>query len=287
MNSMKTLMLLIIATLLLSSCSERKMQSVDFEKSYKMYFIDVFHQKEKFSRCDFIKSNQNFYIDQKDFLEIFENRLIQDKSKFINSDCIYSITVIQDSEIKFGAFLNVEDGKLKTTESYNFDMEQLITHKAKFKKLEAFEINCYSLSNTSKLINEMEKEGGYIFGVTGENKNDWFSYKGKMKLLVEPSLIETNLPDSLMMKRFEEKFSQLDKIKVISYLKWSKGDSITIELLCNRDFSSNIPQGFEILEHYTDSINLPFTVYYLPESLIKKIADKSKVYNIAIKDLNK
>ena len=285
MNKILTIIVIFLTTITLSSCTQKKMEYVDFEKSYKMYFIDVHYQNIKHSECNFIETYKNFYIDEHAFLDILKNELILEKSKIKGTDCLYAVTILQENEITFGAFLDMEHGIINASNIYDFDIEKFLANKEKFKKLEAFEVNCYSLSKTKKLINDIENAGGYIFGYTGNEEPNVFSYLGRMKLLVAPSLIEPNMEYEKIKKRLVGKFSKLDEIDIISYHNIQE-DSITIEILCNKNFSSQMPEGFQVLEPFTDSINLPFAVYDMSNLKIRQTAKKLNIINLEIKDLN-
>jgi hypothetical protein len=285
MNSRQAIVIIILSILVFSSCAQKKLKYVDIDKSYKMYFIDIAYQEERFSECNFIETFGNFYISEQDFLPLLKNEIIKEKTQLERTGCLYAITIMQEGKITFGGFLDAENGIINTSKIYNFDLEKLSSQKDYFKKLEAFEVNCFSISKTEEFINELEKEGGYIFGYTGVKKNDVFNYAGRMKLVIDSTIIEPNQDYEKIKKSIVEKFVHLDDIEIIRYT-YSSGDSITLEILCNNDFSKKMPTGFEIIEPLTDSINLPFAVYDIPDFTIKSVANKMNIETLSIRNLN-
>jgi len=153
----------------LISCNRGPMKDVNLDSGdYKMYFIDISQHHSENRSCEFIERYKNFYIDDNYVLNVFKNELIEEKDhEFRLGKCFYVIQLFQNQEIKFGAFLSLENKKLKRTKVYNFNLEKFETFKKEFKKLEAFIINCYSIKNSKKLISDIEENGGYIHGISG------------------------------------------------------------------------------------------------------------------------
>ncbi len=281
-----TTIVYIIALITLDSCGHKMMKYVNFEsKDYKMYFIDPFYQMTEFDECDFIKQHKNFYIDDPDFLMTFKDELIKDKTDKIASRCIYLVQIIQDSSIMFGAFLDIKNGIMNTKNGIQFDVENFSNHKDKFKKLESFEVNCFSIKNSKILIEKLHKQGGFMTSVD-DLKEYLDSYNGSMKLSVAPGFIKQNDSWSKKQKSIQKKFAKVEEILVYSYSSDGE-DSDEIGILCKNDISEQLPEGFHIIGQYSDSINFPFTVYDLTESEIKRIANENNINTFKIKDLNK
>lgn len=270
----------------LKSCDSTPLNKIDFESpGYKMYFIDIAHFTIPDRDCEFIDKYQNFYVDDQEVLRSFKNELVQEKASFSKvTNCFYVIQLLQNNEIKFGAFLYPDSKQLRTLNTYLFDLKKFETYNREFKKLEAFMVNCYSIKGSVKLISDFEKSGGYIHGVSGAENQPFRNYSGRIKLLVDTSQINQNLEYEKIEKKIKEDFSHIEEIYITHYSLLN--DSIKIDILCSSDISDNIPKGYRIIESFNDSTTTEMYVYDLQRRIIDSIIVHNNIIGVEIIDLN-
>ena len=264
------------------------MNNVDFNSTdTKMYFIDLSSDYGNFDSCDFIEKYKNFYIDDILLIQKFNNELRKDKSRmnYQNTSCYYGLQIIQKGKIKYGAYLDVKNKQLIESSNYKFDLEKFKSFNEKFKKLDAFKINCKSLEQIKRLLSEFKANGVYVYESEYFKEKRLFDYNGVISLTCTNSN-HNNLVDwEEIEKSIKKDFLNIDHIEILSYSSLESG-SFKMDVLCTRDLAKELPEGYQIEVNYTDSINLPFRVYDFSEKDINKIIEKFNIGSVEIKDLN-
>jgi len=261
------------------------MKVVDFGSTdSKMYFIPLDQLSETRDTNDFINKYRNFYIDDTSFLKIFSDELIGEKTQRQRSNCRYAFQLVQDSIMKFGGILDIRNGIILTSDFYHFDLNRFNQHKDKFKRLDSYEINCYSIKQTKTLLKAFENHGGLISGYSRLVDKSFHNYYGRTKVMMEP--IQIKFDESLDSRDLIKKKLDIDDIEIMSFLM-GENDSLEVQVLSVSDFSDNLPKEIKVIESYTDSIDLPFNVYDLEKSVIDMIIQKNSINDYKLTDLNK
>ena len=193
--------------------------------------------------------------------------------------------MIQDSTTNFGGMLDVSNSIVMTSDFYHFDLNRFNQYKKKFKRLNSFAINCYSIKQTKTLLKAFETLGGFFTGYSQLVDKTIHKYNGRTKVLIQP--IEINQAHETSDGRdYIKKILAVGDIEIMSFSS-VENDSLAVEVLSMKDISENLPKGIKIIESYTDSIDLPFNVYDIEKSLIDMILQKNSIQNYSLIDLNK
>lgn len=287
-TSHNTFLIIIFFIIVVSSCSTHQMNNVDFDSTdTKMYFIDIKSDYGNFDSCNFIEKYKNFYIDDLTLIQTFNKELRKDVSRmnYSNTSCYYVLQIIQKGEIKYGAYLDIKNKQLIESSNYKFDLDKFESFSDKYIKLDAYKINCNSLKQIKILASEFETSGAYIYEHEYFKENRIFDFNGVISLTCTDSNHGNLMEWDEIEKSIKKDFKNIDHVGIFSYSS-TKSDSVKIDLFCTKDISKILPLGYQIVENYTDTINLPFRVYDLSEKEINKIIKKNNLRSIEIVDLN-
>ena len=80
-------------------------------------------------------------------------------------------------------------------------------------------------------------------------------------------------------------FKSIGKVKVLDF-SFRGGDTITFSLLTEKDFSKQIPVGYNIQKAFTDSLNIPILLYDLEESKIIEFFERNRIMDYEVENLN-
>lgn len=280
---------LILISLFIISCGQKPLEDINFAKgNYKMYFFIPPSDPDFAGENEFQNEFKNFYIEDRTVLEKIKNQVIKEKvTERVASPAIYILRLEKDRVVVDGGILFVETNEILYYKGkYRFDFSELEKFKSSFKKLNSFEINCLTASNTQKFIEFVESSNGFIYGAEKESTS-YKDYKGKIDLLTNSSNL--NPRESGGWEKIENNikndFKELGEIKII-YLSFHSADSLFVSLLLKDDFTSQIPEEYEILSPFTDTVNMPVQVIDIERDKIVNFFKSNDISEYKIKELN-
>ncbi len=273
------------------SCNSRPFDKTDFtENEIKLYCYSIPHDTLFHEPNQFRERFPNFYIDDEITLRLIKEEVIKEKSNKQQHASNFIIFRLEDEkEIVDGGILDIDNGEyLYHNGKYNFDLEKFKSFQNKFKKLDAYEINCKTISNTKKLLDFVDKNDGFNYNNTKKEKHPILYFNGKVELLSDKSSLDLENTNGWkdIEKHIIDDFRKLGKIKIKHYSALSP-DSIFITILVQQDISNSLPVGYKLFKNYTDTTDVPVRVYDISENQIVDFFEQNSIKDYEIKDLNK
>jgi hypothetical protein len=277
---------LILISHLIISCGKKPLECIDFtDGNYKMFFFYQTMPPSMIEPNEFKDKYKQFYIDDNATLETIKSTVTQGKVRnYGHSMVIYILRLEKDGKFVDGGILGIESNVFYYYNGvYKFDFNELEKLNNYFKKLNSFEVNCITASHTNDFIEFVEKSSGYIYGSEFE-KMSLKGIKGKIDL--------TTTISRLSLEKFED-WSQVEKILLndiekIGIIKSSHlvGDSIFLTLLL-KDYSiAKIPEKYEVVKPFSDTINAPLQVINNDLESLVTFFEINNITEFEIKDLN-
>ena len=275
-------------SLFIISCGQKPLENIDLsEGNYKMYFFYPMQPPNMEEPNEFKAKYKNFYIDDKSALEKIQNQIVQERiTEFGASLNIYILRLEKDGEVVDGGILGIEANEFMYYNGrYIFDFSELEELNKYFKKLNSFEVNCITASHTQDFIEYVENSDGFIYGSDNE-QTSFKGFKGKIDLVTQVS--------KLTVEEFKG-WKQVEKIIVDDFDKIGEtkinyasqvGDSIYLSLLLKDDYTSKIPEKYEIIKPFSDTINVPLQVINIDKDRILNFFGNNDITKYEIKDLN-
>jgi len=239
---------------------------------YKLYFIGI-DNRYNIDTSEFKKEHPNFYIDNIETLNKLKEIFFTKPAENGHVNISYDLVIIaKDGNTYFGGWIDLKNNKIRYSETYNLDLKRLNEFHHDFKELNSNHIKVKSILAAKKLVETLEKHGGYIYGFTNNPNETMLDYDGVIKLLTDSTQINNNHQRSeLLRKQINQRFSKYGRF-MLGKVSFIKQDSIELQLYCDSNFSTNIGKTFQILEPFSDSVDISFKVYGLSkESIIEKV----------------
>jgi len=281
----------IIVSLTFCSCANKPLSKIDFSKGdYKLFFfyqpIDSALTSPTKKIHEFQKNYGNFYITDKNALEIIKVKVIQDKAlENKPSNSFYMLRLVCNGKVVDGGILDLENNEIINSDGkYKFDFNELEKLHNSFNKLNSFEVNCPTISNTNKLIQLVENKNGFIYFGTQDGENPIKGFLGKIDLITDVKQSDFSSDFEKTKKEFEADFKEIGKVKFFDGL-YEGGDSMKISMLWEKDFTSKLPRKYRVLKAYSDSINFPINIYDIEKRELIEFFDNEKLRDYKIKEL--
>jgi len=280
---------LVLISLFLISCGGKPLSKIDFTKGdYKLYFYSLPGQDNGQDTNSFFVKHNNFYITDNSILKnIKEDVIIEKSNRKTSYNFLYALRLVQDGEIIDGGILDVVNGEiLYHNGKYEFDLRQFEKHIDGLEVLNSFEVNCVTISNTKKFFDFVDDSGdGFIFTNSEDGENPIIKFNGIVDLITDTTNVDFSSGYDGFQKRFVSDFKDLGDIAILSS-NFGGGDSITLTMLWEKDYTSNLPTGYRITKQYNDTIDLPLQVYDIKKEGIISFFLENRIEGYEIIDLN-
>ncbi len=280
--------ILIAISLLTVSFVEKPLSEIDFSNGdYKLYCYVIPGTINSQEFNDFHFENKNFYIDDKSTLEKIKNSIIGEKSDTQKPyGYLYALQLVLNGEIIDGGAIDTDNKEIiYYNGKYKFDLKEFTKFKGNFKRLDSYEVNCVTISNTKHFLKFVENSTGFIFKNYKEEENPLIRFNGKIDLKSDTSNADFRIGWEMFQNKFSSDFSDIGEITIL-HSDYNGGDSINVTMLWKSDYSSRLPKGYRIINQYTDTLNLPIQVYDISKEKIIDFFKNNGIQGFTIKDLN-
>ena len=271
MRSTRYNIIILLTIILGCNPGDNPYKDIDFQSgNYRLFFIGM-DNDVRVATSEFKEQYPNFYIDNIEALsqirDIFFNNPI-DKSHIGIS---YEILIVdEENKTYFGGWLDIENYKMRYSKTYNLDFERFYQYRSEFKELSTNNIKIKSIGTARKLVNQLEKSGGYVYGFTNNPNGTILDFDGSIKVLTNSTQIDNHQSGEQVREQIMRQFSKYGRFK-LGELSFMKQDSFELQFYCDSNFYDNIKGKYQIIIPFTDSIDYSFKVFDLHRDEIVEI----------------
>ena len=276
---MRVLPILFLA-LILASCQEKPLENKDFEsKSYKLFFMGIQPESEKFKNEYFLNSHPDFYIDNKEILENIKDNLTENKKANIRLfQADYSLAIVEEG---FGSetigtvdvsrkLINIS-GKL-----YTLSQELSLTPEIHLKPLEKSSINLSSLKKSRKLLHLIAANNGAISARPGSLYNIT-NYNGMAIIKARKDYLGNSEINQKTIEKVKNDLKDLGQI-FISASFCNDETYCTFYIYSKKINQDAIPNEYEILKPLSDSFEDKILVHTVSLDNLKNDMIRNKLH---------
>ena len=272
---------------ILISCENKPLVNANLaDGEYKLYFIIPPGNQTMRKTIDFHEKYGSFYISNPNKLEILQKEIIQNKtSGRTSSNSYYFLRLTNDKKFVDGGVIDLENHEfLYHNGKYDFDVDELEKLHEDFIPLNSFQVDCRTITNSNKFFEFMLESSGFIYNI-GNDKNPLAKFKGKVGLKTGAQGIDFSGGIENIQNKFRKDFENLGEILFLE-TSYQGGDSISLSMLWQEDFSNRLPDGYRIIKPFSDTINLPIFVYDIDKTEIRNFFENERIKDFIIRDLN-
>ena len=225
-----------------------------------------------------------FYIEDELVInEIVHNWRFKRNSKRKLLRTFYKISLTSGNEIIWDGILNIDERQLILHNGdFEFEVDSLMKYRPYFLKTEGNLVICKNIKECRVIYHELLKHNVFIPIQKMNGINPLFVFNGKMILQYKPLTKNESLPE-VRIKIINE--LEVDNLASVISIDYKKEGLYLIEIACREDITNTISSSYEVIESFSDLLEINLPVYGLQLKDIERIISELEITNFEVKPM--